>query len=393
MDHLIALLQQCLSPKEHARREAERQIGELGQSPGFAAALAQLACGTGGAAAPVELRQMALSVLKGYVHSGAWAADGGVPPAEQAAVRALLLGALADATPRVRTAVGAVIGRMAKDEWPERWPELMPALVEHAQSGALDRVAGALRCAQIFADDISDEQLPAALDALWPTLHQLLLCDSGAPQRLRARAMAVTYGLLSVLALRVGAGARGAKEQLAVVLEPCMAACFGILRAGADAGDAGYGVQIHALRTVTLLFQKFPKTTDAALGALLPEVLALLGGALAGFEAQHVRGAADAADAAYDSDGTPLGFEDCVAQLVELIGSLVEVPRFRKALTCADRPRPLPLRTDCVPLTLRGSSRRPELNRIAELLLGFTQVTEDQVRLLRALDYRASCAG
>jgi hypothetical protein len=342
MEELVLLLQHCLSPEEAARRAAEARLGELNAQPGFAAALAQLGCSSdGGASAAVELRQMALSVLKGFVNSGAWL-QGGVPPAEQAAVHALLLDALSDQTPRVRTAVGAVIGRLAKDEWPDRWPELMPALVAHVQSGAPARMAGALRCVQIFADDISDSQLPAALGALWPMLHQVLLCDTpGAYQRLRARAMAVVHSLLSMLRLRVGAGAPGSREQLARVLEPCLAVCLSILQAaasggGADdvGGSAGYGVQIHTLRTVTLLFQGFPKSMGEALGTMLPALLTMLRGGLAAFEAARVCGAADAAEAAYDSDGTPLGFEDCVAQLLELIGSLVEAPRLRKALLC-----------------------------------------------------------
>lgn len=336
MEELVALLQHCLSPEEAARQAAEARLGELKAQPGFAAALARIGCSSGADAA-VELRQMALSVLKGFVNSGGWL-QGGVTAEEQEAVHALLLAGLSDPTPRVRTAVGAVIGRIAKDEWPDRWPGLIPALAGHVQSGCPDRMAGALRCVQIFADDISDSQLPAALDGLWPTLHLVLQCDSrGAHQHFRARAMAVTHSLLSMLRLRVGVGAPGSREQLAMVLEPCLTVCLGIFRAASSvAGEAsvGYGVQIHTLRTVTLLFQSFPTSMIGALDAMLPELTSMLRNGLAAFEAQQVRGAADAEESAYDSDGTPLGFDDCVVQLLELIGSLVEAPRLRKKMMC-----------------------------------------------------------
>lgn len=330
---LITLLQHCLSPEQATRQTAEARLGELNAQPGFAAALAHVGCS---GAHAVELRQMALSVLKGFVNSGAWLQPI-LPPMEQESVHALLLDGLSDPTPRVRTAIGAVIGRMAKDEWPERWPQLIPALVGHVQSGSPDRVAGALRCVQIFADDISDSQLPAALDGLWPTLHQVLQCDSrGVHQRFRARAMAVTHSLLSMLRLRVGAGAPGSKEQLTMVLEPCLAVCLDILRVASsateDASSVGHGVQIHTLRTITLMFQSFPKSMTQILDTMLPELLSMMRNGLAVFEAQQVRGVVDAQDIAYDSDGTPLGFEDCVVQLLELIGSLVESPRLRKAL-------------------------------------------------------------
>ena len=335
MEELVALLQHCLSPEEAARRAAEAQLGELKSQAGFAAALAHLGCSSGADAA-VELRQMALSVLKGFVNSGGWV-QGCLPREEQEAVHALLLDGLSDPTPRVRTAIGAVIARIAKDEWPARWPELIPALAGHLQSGLPNRMAGALRCVQIFADDISDSQLPPVLDGLWPTLYQVLRCDSrGGYEHLRARAMAVTHSLLSMLRLRVGAGAPGAREQLAMVLEPCLAVCLDIFRAASsisgDASSVGYGVQIHTLRTVMLMFQSFPASMTRALDAMLPELSSMLRNGLAAFESQQVHGAADAAESAYDSDGTPLGFEDCVVQLLELIGSLVEAPRLRKAL-------------------------------------------------------------
>ena len=336
---LLACLAGGLSAEHAQRHAAEQRLQALSASAGYAVGLAQIAAQP---AHPEAARQLALLVLKGFVRGdgggggggGGWA-GGGVAPDEQAAVRGLLLALAADPAPRLRTAAGAVIGRLARAEWPERWPELLPRLAEHVQSGAPERMAGGMRCIHIFADDIADEQLPLALPALWPTLLQVMGAAGAAHQRLRARAMATAHSLLTMLSNCVGAGVAGAAELLDQVLPPLLEACLAVLGEAAGEGGATHGVQLHTLKTVSMLLQAFPKRMSGALGALLPAVMALLASGLAAFEAREVRGAAaggTAADEAYDSDGTPVGFEDCVAQLVELVGALVEVPRFRKAV-------------------------------------------------------------
>ena len=159
-----------------------------------------------------------------------------------------------------------------------------------------------------------------------PTLLQVMGAAGAAHQRLRARAMATAHSLLTMLSNCVGAGVAGAAELLDQVLPPLLEACLAVLGEAAGEGGATHGVQLHTLKTVSMLLQAFPKRMSEALGALLPAVMALLASGLAAFEAREVRGAAaggTAADEAYDSDGTPVGYEDCVAQLVEQVACAV----------------------------------------------------------------------
>ena len=278
---------------------------------------------------------------------------------ERAAVRGLLMAALADPTGGsvIRTAVAVVMGCIAQEDWPDAWPELITQLVEHLQSGEPDRMAGAVRCLQILSDDISDEQLPPAIEQLWPTLQQLLMTTDPAYLRLRTGAMGILHNLMSTFGLCVGAGIPGAREKLPELLPACVDACAAVLLQSAATPDdtEQFGLKLQALKTTTLLFQTFPKSMNKALPSLLPVIVDMLESSLPVHEAQSIQiGAAGPSVGDYDVDGSAVSMEGCIIELADLLVALVGMPRFRPTLL-------------------------PFLDRIAYATVGFIQLTELEI--------------
>jgi hypothetical protein len=352
MEALHALLLGGLSADETERNTAEQQLNELSLQPGYAHAVATIGCDpTSGVA--VEIRQLACLVLKGFVKNGQWSA-GVTTDEERQAVRPMLMASLADPTARIRTAVGVVIGFIGKEEWPDAWPDMIAQLVGHIQSGGEHQLAGAIRCLQIFSDDISDSQLPSAIAQLWPSLIQLLMQPQACSARLRMRSMCIMHNLMSTFGDCVGANVPGARKQLPELLQPCIAASVAVLQAPASADEADeFGLKMQTLRTMTLLFQTFPKSMAKVLPSLLPVLVEMLEASLSIHEAQSVECEGDG-DAGYDSDGTPLGLDSCIIELLDLINALVAMPRFKTALTHF-------------------------LERITYVVVGFLQMTEQQM--------------
>jgi hypothetical protein len=359
MQELTTCLVAGLSPGDTERHEAEQRLNALAAQPGYAPALAQLSCvdvdagvcgvaGSVAAAAPLEVRQLGLLVLKGFVHGGKW---GALPPAEQAQVRALLLRGVSDPAPLIRTAVGTVIGSIARADWPERWPDLLQVLVGHVRGGVPTGVAGAVRCLQIFTDDISDTQLLPALEVLWPVLRSAILqqlvegrgwqqgaIQSGIDAQTCARCMGIVYSLMSMLGNCIGTAPAETRELLLGVVESCMDLCFQTLlgrctnpAATQQQQQQRYGLAHQAVRTAMLLVGSFPKCIRASLGSVLPATVQLLHSARTVYQ-QQVDGTHHGDVVAYDEDGSSVGVESYVVQLVELVCAFVENRRFASLL-------------------------------------------------------------
>ncbi|CAI5461575.1 unnamed protein product, partial [Closterium sp. Yama58-4] len=98
-----------------------------------------------------------------------------VSPEDKAAVRALLLQGLVDEEPKVQSAVGLAIAHVASCDWPEVWPDLMDHLMAAlADTAHPNRVAAAVECLSLFAEEIDDSQLPALVPKLFPPIFAIV---------------------------------------------------------------------------------------------------------------------------------------------------------------------------------------------------------------------------
>ncbi len=124
------------------RESAEKQLTEQSRAEGFGLVLCKII-----AAGPQQVedgvRQLAAVVLKKYIKER-WDKDAKhyQPPTvrdeEKALVRQALLqgGCLADASSKVRTAVGMAIAAIANFDWSQAWPELLECLIKGIQHGS-----------------------------------------------------------------------------------------------------------------------------------------------------------------------------------------------------------------------------------------------------------------
>ncbi|CAI5935172.1 unnamed protein product [Closterium sp. NIES-64] len=128
-------------------------------------------------------------------------------PCWQAAVRALLLQGLVDEEPKVQSAVGLAIAHVASCDWPEVWPELMDHLMAAlADTAHPNRVAAAVECLSLFAEEIDDAQLPALVPKLFPPIFAIVSNPNQAyrPSARRGalsvlRATVATLGIMSAV--------------------------------------------------------------------------------------------------------------------------------------------------------------------------------------------------
>ena len=200
------------------RRAAEERVSSLSAQPGFVVSLVEVLLEPQAEAAA---RQLAAVVLKNFLRTH-WceAAVTFTPPLvsdhEKAAVRAALPRGLSDRVPRIRTAVGVAVATIAQWDWPDEWPSLMDELLRPLEAAAAGGggagggggapAAGALRCLELCASELSEDQLPAATQRLLPLLLQLArgAGDDAASAKQAARSVRVARRVIERLSLLVG---------------------------------------------------------------------------------------------------------------------------------------------------------------------------------------------
>ncbi|KAL1522035.1 hypothetical protein AB1Y20_021680 [Prymnesium parvum] len=321
--HLAA----SLLPEAEARRAAEQRVLDEAAQPGYASSLTHILLEQHAA---LDVRQLAAVVLRRFV-AARWSEGTPPPEEEKAAIRTALPGGLSDPVPRIRTAVSMVIAAIAQFDWPDAWPSLLPSLVlpleeaarrQDADAASSHTVAGVLRCLDLCAAELQEEQLPHALRALLPLLRHLLASPHAHAPRERARAARVAARLLERLSMLCDDRALLRSLQHGQLAE-LAAAALGALSESSPSAD--FAVQISALRLLRLLAGSFGR----ALVPHKPRLLPPLGALLLRMRERH---AAPAADAPYDSDGCLLGAEALTTQVFDLLAALAASSRLYKLL-------------------------------------------------------------
>ncbi|KAJ2785708.1 importin-alpha export receptor [Coemansia javaensis] len=128
---LAQSLQQSLSANAQERKQAEKYLGSIEQTPGFVVPLLQLVSNEAGDA---TVRFAAALYFKNFVRRR-WAAgeDGEaedtVGEADRRAVRGELVGLMITAPKRLQLQLGEAVSIIAESDFPDRWPELIGTLV------------------------------------------------------------------------------------------------------------------------------------------------------------------------------------------------------------------------------------------------------------------------
>ncbi|KAF8072465.1 Ipo9 [Scenedesmus sp. PABB004] len=332
----VRLLAAAQDPE--AIRAAEAALAREGAAPGFGVALAQIAHA---AELPPPDRQAAAVLLKQYVKQH-WVEGerGFVPPevseADKAAIRAALPAGLADPDSKIRTAVGMAIAAVAAWDWPQAWPGLLEFIVGAIKERKdTNLLMGCLRCLGVMASDLDNDQAPALVQALSPELAAVVSAPH-TPPGLAATCFAIMAELAGALASLSGTYQRQVRNMLVPLMSPWVPLVCGVL--GADMQDrAGWPAKHAALRLAQPLVTYFSKPLEGSVPALMGATWQLLLAAQPLHQAVLVEGSGeDGHDAADGADGDEgVGLESLLAQLFELLLSLVGPPRFRQQLGAA----------------------------------------------------------
>lgn len=334
-------LRDTLLPDATARAEAEAKVVARAAFPGYGSCLTRIILEQNGA---IEVRQLAAVLLRQFI-CAKWNenAEGFTEPgpssAEKASIRAVLVEGLSDRTSRMRTAVSAVIASIAQFDWPDAWPTLMDELIvplgkairdPSVDDGSADAVAGVLRCMEMCASDLEEEQLLPALRLLLPLLMSVLAQKDTRTPRERSRAMRVACKLLDRLSMLCD-------DQDASILQLQKGELSGLALSAiaqldaSDAPTAGCWLQIELLRLLRQLITSFPRSLTPHKKQLLPCVGKLLV-YLSQVHSNAIRHPVTREPAAYDSDGGLVGSDSLTTLVFDILTAVASSSRLYKLL-------------------------------------------------------------
>ena len=127
---LLEVLSRAMSPADEIRKPASATLKQLETRPGFVSLLLHLSQ-TSPQDPHVHLRQFASIQLKNVVVRN-WRSGGNIHENERISLRQSLLGRLQEQNPHVAEQLLVVIGKIAREDFPERWPALLDTLMQQA---------------------------------------------------------------------------------------------------------------------------------------------------------------------------------------------------------------------------------------------------------------------
>ncbi len=271
LNNVLAALSALSNPVEETRQAAQLQLYTWSQQPGLSAALATIMAT---AAAPLGARRWAAIFLKEQIRDH-WLGDDDdddaeaagateltydengqlvktttlnaaamaaaslssahesylerfnaiqaitIPEEDKVVVRGHLPALLADPHPQMRILAGNCIAAVASHDWPDAWPELLDGLIGMvAARASLASVQGALRCLLLFAEDLADERLLAALPSLLPALLGVFAAGDANPPSVRACALQLYTTCITALTYIEDVGSKVFERAMASYVTP-----------------------------------------------------------------------------------------------------------------------------------------------------------------------------
>ncbi len=271
----------------------------------------------------------------------------------------MLLTGLKDPSRLMRTAFGMCVATIAQRDWPEQWPDLFDHLVAAINSGHATHVLGAVRCMSLFCDFLDDLMVPKLAPSLFPALSRVFSDDTTFGPETRRYACTV----MKTCVVLLGA-LRDSPESPAFVaisgalqgwLDPLMGALsvqatqrqhawrqqsLGAVTAGntgaAVAEDLdlclGYGVQIEALQTVTVVVQElYGLIGDDTIRRIFMAIWRYTEQLIPAFASRVINasesGSVDSDNQSiHDREGNSVGLEVLMVQVFEFLNMTAVVP-------------------------------------------------------------------
>ncbi|KAI8800787.1 Cse1-domain-containing protein [Cladochytrium replicatum] len=192
------LLAQTLDPVLHA--DAERQLKQAEQYPGFAIVLLQIV--ESQIQDPRSQVSLAAALfLKNFVRKH-WSSDESsfISAQDRTAVKSQIVGVMISSSPQCQATLSEAVSEIAKFDFPENWDTLIKELVFHLRIDDLRTVRGVLQTAQFifdrwrsrFADETMVQEIKFVLDEfvqtyaqLFMQLHQMIQENAGNPNALQ----------------------------------------------------------------------------------------------------------------------------------------------------------------------------------------------------------------
>ncbi len=201
--------------------------------------------------------------------------------------------------------------------------QLLPFLVQTiaAASANTPLLQGSLRALRMLSEDITDQQLAAAVPHLFPALLRLAAADA-LPASMRSRAIGVYHSCTA--ALTTIEGAESHEQVVAKFLVPTLPQWAGVFLAALAAPLSGPDFRLRqaALRAVNYLVEQHPERMRPYLPNLLKALLQSVAALVPAHDRLVRMAEADALE--YDSDGDAVGMEAFLAQAFEFLQALQE---------------------------------------------------------------------
>ena len=264
--------------------------------------------------------------------------------AEKKQIRSGILRMLGSPHSKLRTAAGLVVSAIGASDYPERWPSLLPSLV-----GVLGRASnqpelteGALRCLELLCEDVTDDQLAAAIPTLFPSLLAILRAVNLTGD-VRARALGVYRTCISslhVVSARSQADYKSEQDRFANMVSKLLAptaktwlqTVHGLL-ASSSTTPASLPVEVEAARTLLCWARLMPKLLASHQTAFIKATASRLVNNFNTYEQSIVRAASSGNDGAFDEDGEPVGFAALITYSLQFLNDMSH------ALPAASLPR------------------------------------------------------
>ncbi|KAH8900212.1 ARM repeat-containing protein [Thozetella sp. PMI_491] len=202
-EQLAQVLANTQLSQEGPRKQAELDLLRARTNPEFPLALAKIGVHT---AAPVEIRQSALTTLRKFVEEN-WSPEGSddipipISDATKEQLKTVLLELVLSPEDerKVKLVASVVVSKIATVDFPDDWKTLLPTILGVMPSGSDTQLYGALRILQDLVDEsLTDEQFFGMARDIIKTCYDVAINESR-KQTHRALAILVFRGCFDLM--------------------------------------------------------------------------------------------------------------------------------------------------------------------------------------------------
>ncbi|KXX81156.1 Importin subunit beta-5 [Madurella mycetomatis] len=376
-EHLVRLLASTQDKNEGPRKQAELDLLHAQTNPEFPLSLARIGVHT---AAPVEIRQSALTYLRKFIEKNWGPDDSGIPhipipdtTKDQLRNVILELVLSPEDERKVKVAASYVISKIAMADFPENWPALLPSVLGVMPAGTDAQLHGALRILQdIVEESLTDEQFFGLARDIIKACYDVAL-NENRKQTHRSLAVLVFRSCFDLMDIVKEDHKKEVKTFAEEVLSGWLPFLEQVIKSGLppldDSGSqpaSWYGpvaLKDQAVKTLIKVRSVFPSLLLPQSTALFTATWEELARLVPSYQALFID--SDAQSRLEDIDGLPFTLDFLVLDLLDFLSQCMRAPPVQKQLD-AD-------------ITAHGAVHdTPWVLDLMKLLISFSQVTKEE---------------